>query len=1267
MYTPPSSLYTEKPERVPKPKPSRALTTGANPRGVAIVQKTPKLTINDKAAVVGAFHSSSAATQRHILQGAINKPDDPLSKFIISYVKQQKSGSGAALDRLPAISAKQLGAATRASLRGSANLGDVLQNFLGDSLNAFERGSGLGSKVSKTATTSSGAGVLPGVGTVTPFGGAAGAEQLLKNTGKDAWGYIPQTLEGGYGLLKDVATGHEGNAAKMLIDPFVQLAEHPAKSFYDHPLDTALMFLGPKAIVGKGIAGLARRGAFGEDLAQAASTAREPLHLGTVAGERSPITEARSYSPDAIDKAIQRAREKIMEKRGRDPHVAHPKPELLPNSIAHALRVGVESKLRRIVDEEVSTRQGLGRATRARVTRELRKRKPSKEAADVVGHVLQGVIRRPDTAIEDASKEITRLKAAQTERGTLPGRRTHGEIWNRKQIQSLQTAIDTPGALDEAMGHAAALRPIIHSQDTAMIAKALLEPSRAQRARLFPYAIAHMGAKFEHEAIPSDEAVAFKAAVKAEKAAKKHVGDTELKLAEARGRTKAAIARQQGIEAARRERGLPTDRPLRKATYERIDRLQRQEHAAEDAHKLAKRARNSARANRKDLAEHKNATVPASLRYADGSPLPTQDILDHLEKNDVPDPAFVGHYPGKARPGAFYQAYQLARGQLGQRRTGEAFRSGHYDHTYEGLVGQVATRSEKLSNAHLHDRIINRLGITMKPELIEKILKTAGISDKNIQEAIQTGSFTAKEARLIARAASVDDHGNDVPGALKLTPISRAPRNVLDQVHDLQHPQELQNMSDVEMRGVAHAVEEAAGRKESDTTRNVALIPEHAASRLKDQFARQDGLLRNVGKVTQQFRRTVLPYSTHWMLQIGTEAGIRSLLAGTLDPRYLADGRRLMDRLQHTEAGRAALHEMTGATFYNKHDPHGIFNPELSKGVAAVKSAPGLRTMIAMHNRYADTIGHAMGSLERQARIMGLGKFAHQEALEFSRDWRSSVLLQRDALEQLATKMETDPALVAKLGRKIDDTFGQYSKFTPKQRAMIQSFMPFMPWYLTAARYVLWQLPAKHPVSSALLASLRQTMNQDVADGKKEPLNVWAMQELARLTPFGIFTPDTLNPSLGGVERGQQLTSAVLPELMGTLREFGGQNAFGTGPLKEKPTKANYKGDVPPGSTEAVQAGLEGLLESFFPAARLARDALAGGRSTYGTSTLVSPQPKPHEGKGSAGQALNRILNPLYAFEAAQKYPTAPELGQKAKKKSSLPSYGSGGFGLPKY
>lgn len=974
-----------------------------------------------------------------------------------------------------------------------------------------------GSKVS----AQEGAG-LPGMGTVLPFGGSKGVTQIASNIGKDAWNLPGGTVEGLTAIGKNLVQGHVGNAFSELVDPYIHLVEHPAQSFYQHPLNSALMAMGPKALIGRGLGGIARSGALGDSAAQAASTVRAPLSIGTIAGEPSPITEARNFSSDVLNQAFQKGRDSLLRKRGQDPNVSRPAPSILPPKAAYAMNVGTRAKLYRGTDEMTAVHQMEHRSARTQATVDLQKAAPPKVSGNVVSHVLQGVLRTPKTAVEDAVKEINRLKAAQT------GKRTVGEIWNRNQVRDLSTALKTPGALDQAFKTAAQIRPQLHTQDAYLVQHALLDGEQAARRSVLPYATAHMGAKYD--------------------------------------------------------------------------------------------------------------PITATFTKADGTPLSTQAIFDHLKQNGVPDPAYVGHFPGKVSPARFYSAYKLARGTLGGNKgfTGAAFRAGAYDHTWNGLVGQVASRAQAVAKASLHDRVISRYGVTIP----QHILAQLGIKSEN-------GNFTPAEARAIARAAMVDDHGNPVPNALELTGISRAPANVLGQVRDLQHPQELGNISQLELQALAHAVEDAAQR--TDGTRNVTLVPSDVTQRFGQQYAKTDSLLKSVGRVTQQFRRTVLPYSTHWMTQIGSEAALRAMIAGVLNPRDLLDGRALSKYLSSKE-GSPQLAEMVNGTMYSGGGSGvlnalkgqagrgnlDIHNPNAGMLASGAKAFPPSRLLIAAHNRYADTVTAGMYSLEHNARLMGLGHLAHKEVQSFGFSWSNAVRLQGKAIGQLGDKLKNDPALVAKFGREIDNTFGKYNKFTPTQRAMIQSFMPFLPWYLNAAKYVMWHLPAHHPVSSSLLASLRQTVNQDIADGKKLPLNTYAMQELGRISPFGWFTPTSTIPSTGAALAGQQITGAFLPQIEGSLYNLIGQSSFGNTALKQAPTAANYTGDVHPLSGPAAAAAAENLIESLVPLVRYARLAEEGGRPAYGTSTIVSPQPKPGGGTGTTGQILNRIFNPFYATERAQ-------------------------------
>ena len=98
------------------------------------------------------------------------------------------------------------------------------------------------------------------------------------------------------------------------------------------------------------------------------------------------------------------------------------------------------------------------------------------------------MIRSKATARADVEQEIARLKSARTEA------RSQANIWNKRQVKDLQKALDTPGALEQAVEAADRITPTIHGQDAYLAAHRILTPDQIT-AKYFPYAQAHMGAR----------------------------------------------------------------------------------------------------------------------------------------------------------------------------------------------------------------------------------------------------------------------------------------------------------------------------------------------------------------------------------------------------------------------------------------------------------------------------------------------------------------------------------------------------------------------------------------------------------------------------------------------------------------------------------------------------------------------------------------------------------------------------------------------------
>src|ERR1700733_7160887 len=217
----------------------RALTTGANPRGVAIAQPSRPPTVNDTeatnpdpASVIKVFEAQPKAQQQAIVAGAQKNPTLPASRIILSYARQA-GGMGVSV----------------ASVFGPR-----------PSLASIE-------------------GPLKG-----PLGFVA---KLLVNAGKDAVTLPAETLPTiaaiGSHVFKggeDAFTGNLSGAAQQekqaaggIVDPYVQLAEHPVRSFVAHPLLTPVM-LEPLHGVTRGLAAPVRAFAPDSALGRAVSTER---------------------------------------------------------------------------------------------------------------------------------------------------------------------------------------------------------------------------------------------------------------------------------------------------------------------------------------------------------------------------------------------------------------------------------------------------------------------------------------------------------------------------------------------------------------------------------------------------------------------------------------------------------------------------------------------------------------------------------------------------------------------------------------------------------------------------------------------------------------------------------------------------------------------------------------------------------------------------------------------------------------------------------
>lgn len=295
-----------------------------------------------------------------------------------------------------------------------------------------------------------------------------------------------------YHLGTTVGTGHIGQAAKMVAQPYKDFAKDPVGTFKAHPLGTTLLLSGPKSLAGRGAGRMLRLAPKGSALERAGSISRDAKTI-----EGTTLRQERSYSPDVITKAAQVTIERSKARKVRR----------LKDKAAAARRQGKEDRadelstqvkainpsrmdvkaVQKRVDARVDANEIIRRQNRAKVTRQVDDALP-KKGKEAVPLVAQAIT-KPDRADLAAYRSEIEKNAP-----TRPGRaRQNKEL--RKQIKRAETAPDM-GAVAKA---ATEYRKVVKPLQDKLVDSGLLSKEQTEMAPLIPYATSHMGAKFVKE------------------------------------------------------------------------------------------------------------------------------------------------------------------------------------------------------------------------------------------------------------------------------------------------------------------------------------------------------------------------------------------------------------------------------------------------------------------------------------------------------------------------------------------------------------------------------------------------------------------------------------------------------------------------------------------------------------------------------------------------------------------------------------------------
>jgi hypothetical protein len=305
------------------------------------------------------------------------------------------------------------------------------------------------------------------------------------------------------------------------------------------------------------------------------------------------------------------------------------------------------------------------------------------------------------------------------------------------------------------------------------------------------------------------------------------------------------------------------------------------------------------------------------------------------------------------------------------------------------------------------------------------------------------------------------------------------------------------------------------------------------------------------------------------------------------------------------------------------------------KGLAwltMVRNLPVVKQGVDLLRMIPDASFAANRILERAAQDAALGRQLRQDVQELTGSWLQTVKLQSKAYDEVmagAVKSSTQRRWV----RSMHELLGKYEDYSPTMRRVVQSFMPFLPWALNAARFVYWTMPAHRTIQTALLIKVSDVVAQDWADQRRNlppgglslavPTEGGGWLDLSRYTPYGLSGP--ISDMAERNPRGalDPIFDLFLPQFASGAAAVRGKDPFGRD-LKLDP--AENAGEADPTFIQQLGAGGYAQVESMVPYLAMIRRLREGGGTAYGGSTVIDPDVKPNTSRMSAAE---RVLSPL--------------------------------------
>lgn len=829
-----------------------------------------------------------------------------------------------------------------------------------------------------------------------------------------------------------------------------------------HPLANALMVAG-------GISGIGKAG----DVALRAIGKGSDLARPDIVAYGNARVRQLPYSKDPLI----RAREKAADSRPMSAHRAN----------------NVSAKM---VDQLYGTAQTVWRNTRGRVLEERQHgitdrrsigaqlRQARKNAAnpaepllhpeirgkEAVNLALQGVIRRPDTMVEDLRKYRSLIEKHPAEKGTAEEARQHAMLSHIDALLNNKHVLANGRQVFEAARKAAS---DLNAQQPQLVSRGLVNQAAAERVPLLQYAELHMGG--ERGLTP--EARAHDAARQAVSAAQRRVNQTENSL-------HAAMSPEQHTT------GLAL---------------------LESARRTLKAAQEKERALKVPQDQREALLHPAAHENA-GHVITNDEIRAHMRANGVnPEHvAYITHLPTSeehARYGAMSRHPLAGK----KHRTMRSFEGGQFDPTHDAVVRQHLMGELKIHRHETMRRIINSF-----------VLRKGGTELPT--KGLPHGDFkTFGEAQKAANDAAFRAAHN-VPEGVKLRPFRITPQFAgkaqmtaikagLDTHEAAFDPAQFESA----FTPIHDALRQPTSGEEPGAW---GLISDTVARRLEEHEKADNKLLRMAGTATSLFRRAVLPYSAKRIAGVPQETALRLVVGRAGASSRLVAGRVLASAERQARADpevRRQLDWMTGQLFggtqsgqamrLSRYTPDNTYAGYPFEGMPALvhglKRTPAIGHVAETYNFTSRKIlGWYKKGIEAQGQKFAFGKAALKDLEQKTgAGWPRALMLQQKAIDDFTKGILNSPNQDM-FARYLDQMMGKWSNQSPLFNDLLK-FSPFLSWYVNSIKFIYGTLPLQHPVVSGLIAashvgtSAERTKLGESGPISGNPLEVAGYQESA--------------------------------------------------------------------------------------------------------------------------------------------------------------------------